>query len=221
MGYNCFMHNKSEENGALVRYLVDQEVLKTSHIINAFKSIDRKDFVPNTELYAAYENHPLSIGYGQTISQPQTVAFMLELLQPSPKQKIMDVGSGSGWQSALLAHIVGDKGKVFAIELISELKEIGEQNIEKYKFVSKGIVECFAMNAEKGLPDNAPFDRIVAAAELSEIPQAWRDQLAIGGRIVAPVGNAIVLLTKTGKDTFEEKIYPGFVFVPFIPGQNT
>ena len=85
-----------------------------------------------------YVNEPLPIGHGQTISQPLTVAFMLELLQPEEGNKILDIGSGSGWQSALLAEIVGEKGKVYAMEVVPELKEYGEKNVSKYNFVKRG-----------------------------------------------------------------------------------
>jgi len=210
------MYKEPTTNEELVGHLLNIGALKTGTIIDAFKFIDRKDFVPLKESSDAYGDYPLPIGPGQTISQPYTVAFMLELLQAEPGQKILDVGSGSGWQTALLAHIVGKNGKIFAIELVSELKEMSEKNIQKYKFTSKGIVKFLAMSAQNGLPEEAPFDRIIAAASIDKIPQAWRDQLAVGGRIVAPVENTIVFLKKTDKDAFDKKIFPGFAFVPFI-----
>ena len=111
----------------LVKELITNGALKTPRIIEAFRAIDRKDFVPEELQDEAYGNYPLQIGYGQTISQPNTVAFMLELLAPELGNKIIDVGSGSGWQTALLAHIVGPKGKIFGIELVPELKKMGER----------------------------------------------------------------------------------------------
>src|SRR3989344_5326068 len=106
-------------NSALLRELIQGKYLKTPRLINAFLAIDRKDFVPPDLSDQAYDNEPLPIGYGQTISQPLTVAFMLEELSPKPGEKILDIGAGSGWQTALLAYIVsGSKaqGKVVAIE---------------------------------------------------------------------------------------------------------
>ncbi len=162
-------------------------------------------------------NEALPIGYSQTISQPLTVAFMLEQLQPETGQKILDIGSGSGWTSALLAYIVGGQGKVIAIEIIPELKEFGEKNTAKYNFVEKGIVKFICADANKGYKKEAPYDRILASAAVQgEIPQAWKEQLKVNGRIVTPIRNSIWTLTKKSKKDFEEIEHPGFVFVPLV-----
>jgi len=190
--------------------------LKTPSIIDAFEKVDRKDFVTEELKDKAYLNTPLPIGYGQTISQPLTVAFMLELLQPEKGNRVLEIGSGSGWQTALLAHIVSGGGKVFAAELIPELMAFGRKNVAKYDFIKKGIVEFHSFNAVKGFPEKAPFDRIISAASGMELPAAWKEQLKVGGRIVAPVKDAIHLLIKKSETEFEESIYPGFAFVPLI-----
>jgi len=208
------MMNQNHEQ--LIKELTASDVLKSSRIIKAFASIDRANFVPEELVRNAYINAPLSIDHQQTISQPQTVAFMLELLQPKPGNKILDIGSGSGWQTALLAHIVGPKGKIFGIELIPELYEQSITNISKYDFIKKGIVKMYRQNASDGLPDKAPFNHIIAAAEVSAIPQAWKDQLKIGGRLVAPQNNGLILLTKKADRSFEEEQFPDFAFVPFV-----
>lgn len=200
----------------LVELLIKEGALATPRIIDAFRAIDRADFVPEEKRLAAYENYPLSIGYGQTISQPQTVAFMLEHLAPEEGNTVLDVGSGSGWQTALLAQIVGPNGKVVALEIIPELKEMGEHNAEKYGFVNEGRVEFHATNAKDGFPAGSPFDRIIAAASSKEISEVWKVQLKIGGRIVAPIGESIVMLKKKTDGTFEKHEYPGFIFVPFV-----
>ena len=200
----------------LITELMASVYLKTPTIIEAFQKIDRKDFVPEELKEQAYLNAPLPIGYGQTISQPLTVAFMLELLEPKKGDKILEVGSGSGWQTALLSHIVGDGGKIFAIEIIPELMTFGRKNVSKYNFFKSGIAEFHHLNAIKGMAEKAPFDRIISAASGDEIPDAWKEQLKIGGRIVAPVKESIHLLVKKEKNDFEEKNYPGFVFVPLV-----
>jgi protein-L-isoaspartate(D-aspartate) O-methyltransferase len=208
------MINQNHEQ--LVKELIDSDVLKSTRIIKAFSSIDRINFVPEELKRNAYINAPLSIDYRQTISQPLTVAFMLELLQPKPGNKILDVGSGSGWQTALLAHIVSPKGKVFGIEIIPELHKQSIANISKYDYIKKGVVKMYCQNAFEGLPDKAPFDHIIAAAEVLVIPQAWKDQLKTGGHIVAPKNNSLFLFTKKANNEFEEEEHPDFAFVPFV-----
>lgn len=204
----------------LIKELVEEGYLKTAAIIEAFYKIDRADFIPSEYKNQSYGNYPLPIGYGQTISQPLTVAFMLELLQPEIGDKILDIGSGSGWQTALLAQIVGNPatagGKVIAIERIPELKALTEKNAAKYNFIEKGIVKVIEGDGSRGYEAEAPFDKIIAAASAEKIPKTWKKQLKIGGRIVAPVGNSIYLLEKTGLDEFSERHYFGFSFVPLI-----
>ena len=207
----------------LIKELMEEGILKTPSIIEAFEKVDRKDFVPEELKDKAYLNTPLPIGYGQTISQPLTVAFMLELLQPEKGNRVLEIGSGSGWQTALLAHIVFAGGKIFAAELIPELMDFGRKNVAKYGFIKNKTVEFHSLNATKGMPEEAPFDRIISAASGMELPTVWKEQLKVGGRIVAPVKDAIHLLVKksspageAGETEFEESIYPGFAFVPLI-----
>lgn len=198
----------------LIEQLIKEGYLKSPRIIEAFKKVRRADFVRGEDIdFADGYNAPLSIGFGQTISQPLTVAFMLELLQPEKGDRVLDVGSGSGWQTALLCQIVGKDGFVYAVERIPELKEFGENNIKKYNFKN---VEFICGDGSAGLSGKAPFDKIVAAAAADEIPLAWKKQLKTGGRLVAPVKNSIWLLVKRGRGEFEEEEHPGFVFVPLI-----
>lgn len=198
---------------ALVAKLIREGYLKSSQIIEAFLTIDRTDFAPLEYRGEAYGDYPLPIGWGQTISQPATVAFMLELLQPQAGDKIMDAGSGSGWQTAILASIVGEKGSVYAVERISELCELGQRNLRKYDFQN---ISFLCKDATKGWPEHAPFDKIIAAAAGYEIPPAWLEQLKIGGRVVAPVKSSIWLYIKKSETEFEKREYPGFAFVPLV-----
>lgn len=200
----------------LIEELIKDEHLKTSEIIEAFKAIDRADFLPDDLKNQAGINAPILIGHEQTISQPLTVAFMLELLQPKAGDKILDIGTGSGWQTALLAQIVGQKGKVFSIEFIPELAEFGKNNILKYSFIKKGIVKTKQGDGTIGWSEGAPFDKIIAAASGDRIPDAWREQLKVGGRIVAPVRESIWVLEKREDGSFKEEEYPGFMFVPLV-----
>jgi protein-L-isoaspartate(D-aspartate) O-methyltransferase len=204
----------------LIQQLIAEGTLKTPRIIAAFEKIRREDFVLAPLKGESEKNQPLPIGRGQTISQPYTVALMLEWLQPEEGDSVLDVGSGSGWTAALLAEIIGEKGRVYALERIPELKEFGEKNAEKYGFVSSGRVKFSLGDGWAGLPKYAPFDKIHVAAGAEEIPKPLKDQLKIGGRLVMPVGpgfnHDIVLLEKMDDKEFKEKRHPGFAFVPLI-----
>ena len=198
--------------------LIKQGVLKTPLIIEAFKKINRADFVPPELKERAYVNEPLPIGKGQTISQPLTVAFMLELLQPEPGNKIFEIGFGSGWQTAILAEIVEVKGRIFAIERIPEIFRFGRKNIAKYNFIKNGIVKTIGGDATLGLKRHAPFDRIIAAASGKEMPEEWLKELKVGGCLVAPIKESIWLYIKKSSKEFKKQEFPGFVFVPLVRG---
>ncbi len=209
--------------GNLNQKLIDLGYLKTPRIIQAFEKIKRRDFVISELVYQAEENVPLSIGHGQTISQPLTVAFMLELLDPREGQKILDIGSGSGWTTALLAEITGPAGKVFAIERIDMLKDFGENNADKYGFIKSKRAVFQTGDGTKGLPEQAPFDRIHVGAAANMISQNLLDQLAVGGKMVIPQGidfQDIVLIEKTGEKEYQQKKFPGFSFVPLIENKD-
>ena len=203
----------------LISDLIKENWLKRPAIIEAFQKIKRRDFLPRDIKDLAEINEALPIGYGQTISQPLVVAFMLELLQLKPGDKILDIGSGSGWTSALLAEIVGGKGRVVALEIIPELKEFGEKNVSKYNFIKNGVVEFVCADGSKGYEKEAPYDKILVSASAEEVPAAWKEQLKIGGRIVASIKDTIRSVVKKSADQFEETTYPGFVFVPLVRKQ--
>lgn len=200
----------------LINDLIRTGYLRSDNIIDAFSEIHRIEFVPSDLEGQAEANIPLPIGFGQTISQPLTVAFMLELLEPQCGQNILDIGSGSGWTTALLSHIVGEKGSVTAIEVIKELCEYGEKNVNKFSFIKKGIAQFHCQSAENGFEKNAPYDRILVSASVDEIPKELERQLAIGGKMVIPVRNEIWFMEKNGPDSFKIEKFAGFAFVPFI-----
>ncbi|KKQ55700.1 MAG: L-isoaspartyl protein carboxyl methyltransferase [Parcubacteria group bacterium GW2011_GWA2_38_13] len=197
-----------------IQKLVLEKALKTPSIISAFKKIHRIDFIPEAMRQYSDEDRALPTFENQTISQPYTVAFMLELLQPMRGEKILDVGSGSGWVAGMLAHIVGKKGKVYSIELVPELVQFSIDNLAKYRFNNLKIING---DGSLGLPKIAPFDAIHVAAAGKIIPRALKVQLKIGGRMVIPTQkNDIRLIIRTSENKWKEKIYPGFVFVPLI-----
>lgn len=196
---------------ALVESLIKKGWLKTPRIIEAFKAVKREDFLSDKSL--AELDEALPIGEGQTISQPSVVAFMLEKLNPMPGDKILDIGSGSGYTSALLCHIVGEKGKVISIEIIPELKEFGENNVKKCGFINSQFI---ISDGNLGYEKEAPYDKILASASGKALPFSWKKQLKIKGRIVAPVLNSIWVLEKIKEDDFKEEEFKGFVFVPLV-----
>lgn len=200
----------------LINSLIKEGWLKTPKIIEAFRKIRRIDFLPKDIKDLAELNEALPIGYGQTISQPLVVAFMIELLDPEPGEKILDIGSGSGWTTALLAEIVGKGGKILAVEVVPELKEFGEKNVSGYNFISEERVKFISADGSEGYEKEAPFDKILASASAERLPPVWKDQLKVAGRIVTPIGNSIWLFIKKSQDHFEETEYPGFVFVPLV-----
>ena len=182
------MYSKND----LIQHLINCGAMYSNNIIEAFKNIDRVDFVVDQSVSDIYEDYPLHIGYNQTISQPRTVAMMMEMLEPKEGQKILDIGSGSGWTTALLSFIVGDSGSVLGMERITELVRFGNSNLEKYKFKNTTIIQA---GDELGMVGKK-FDRILVSASARELPIELTEQLNIGGKLVIPVGNAIYEIKK-------------------------
>lgn len=197
---------KKEE---LIRSLKSQKF--PEKIIKAFEKVERKNFIPEEEKSAAYEDIPLPIGFGQTISQPYTIAFMLTLLEIKDRLRILEVGSGSGYVLALLSKL-SPNGKIFGVERIKELVERSKKVLQEENIKN---VQVIYGDGSKGLKEQAPFDRILVSASSNELPQKLINQLKMNGILVVPVRNSIVVVKK---EINENKIreYPGFVFVPLI-----
>ena len=195
-----------KSNKELVEHLIGRGVLKTPVIIEAFLSVDRIDFVRENYKDQAYGDYPLPIGFSQTISQPYTVAFMLELLQPQSNSIVLDVGCGSCYTTALLASIVKE-GKVIATEIIKELVEFCKSNLKKYNFSN---VEVY--HADKIPEGYAEFDRILVSASASRLPNTLTNALKDGGVMVIPIQHSIFLIKKQNGLLYSEE-FPGFAFV--------
>jgi protein-L-isoaspartate(D-aspartate) O-methyltransferase len=200
----------------LLNHLRKKGLLKEKEIFDAFCKIDRADFIPQEFQKYAYQDYPISIGFGQTISQPLVVAFMLNLLRLQRGQKILDIGFGSGWSTTLIAEIIKE-GKVIGIEKIPEIYNFGKKNIEKYNFLKKGIVRLLLKDGKEGEEKEAPYDSILisAADKNKDIVYKLANQLKEGGRIVLPINSSLFLFVKE-KERFKFKEYPGFIFVPLI-----
>jgi len=189
--------------------LIDQITLygiKDKKILDAMKNIDRKHFVPTELSDMAYTDTPLPIGHDQTISQPYTVALMLDALELGEGLNILEIGTGSGWNAALIKHIVGT-GRVTSVEYVKDLAQLSVKNIGR----SGMNVKVIHGDASIGYAPNAPYDRIIATCAAPCIIDQWKKQLKPGGIIVAPVGRYFQKIVKWQND--KETSSGDFAFV--------
>jgi protein-L-isoaspartate(D-aspartate) O-methyltransferase len=196
----------------MVKAQIEARGVKNPLVLSAMRKVERHLFVPDESLPYAYEDHPLPIGSDQTISQPYIVAIMTELLDLSPDDKVLEIGTGSGYQAAVLAEIVKE---VFTIEIIPELAEEADKRLKDLGY-SNIRVKCG--NGYMGWPEEAPFDGIIVTAAPKEIPPKLIEQLKVGARLVLPVGSFfqdLVVVTKTEKGMEQESIIP-VRFVPMV-----
>lgn len=204
---------------SLTDRLIKSGSLKTNLVIKAFSQVNRIDFLPSGLERESELDVALPIDCGQTISQPTTVAIMLELLDVRANHNVLDIGSGSGWTTALLCQIVGESGRITAVEKIKKLMEWGKNNADKYGCLrenGKGVAEFYVGDGRQGFQKNAPYDRILVSAGISAVPEPFKKQLKIGGKMVIPIGTSLWYLEKKSKEAFYEEKYPGFVFVPLV-----
>lgn len=175
--------------------------------------MQRQHFMPDDIKDQANWDMALPIGFGQTISQPYTVQMMLEWLEVESGNKILDVGSGSGWTTALLSYLTGKRGFVYAVEKIPELVAFGRDNNRRFGVKN---ARFFLAGSQYGLPKHAPFDRILVSASAVSLPQKLVEQLNAGGKMVIPVVNDILEITKQTNGKLDIQTHPGFVFVPLV-----
>jgi len=164
----------------------------------AFEAVPRTGFLPRLARGRAAYDGPIEIGLGQTNSQPRTVDAMLRLLAVEPGQRVLDVGSGSGWSTALLAHLVGPEGEVLGVELEPDLVRFGKKNLARTRQPWASIVQ--ATDGVLGMPDAAPYERILVSAQPRTLPDELVAQIADGGRMVIPVDGTMVLVVRCGDD---------------------
>ncbi len=196
-----------------------------ANVLDAMRAVPREDFVASDSEPFAYEDRPLAIGASQTISQPYIVAFMIEALQLKGGEKVLEIGSGSGYAAAVLARIAS---AVFTIERIPELAGLARRNLAATA-ASNVTVRCG--DGTQGWPEEAPFDAILVSAGAPSIPAALKSQLKIGGRMVIPVGaeptsQDLLRVARTSERNYETEALTGVRFVPLIgsegwaPGTN-
>ena len=199
----------------LIIYLKNSKFLTDEKVESALQNIPRHEFVPESELEYAYDNEPLPIMKNQTISQPGVVTRMTEWLDVKNGQNILEIGTGSGWQSAILSYLVGS-GTIYSIERHPELAKFAQENLKKLKIDN---VHVILGDGTLGYSQASPYDRIIITAACTEIPLPLLDQLSENGLIIAPVGGSsqsLVLLQKTSKGIVEIKNQSKYVFVPLV-----
>jgi protein-L-isoaspartate(D-aspartate) O-methyltransferase len=184
--------------------------IKDKAVLDAMKKAPRHRFVPETHRHRAYGDHPLPIGQGQTISQPFIVAYMTEAAEVSPQEKVLEIGTGSGYQAAILGEIARE---VYTIEIIPELAERARRSLAELGYKN---IQVKTGNGYLGWPEHAPFDAIIVTAAPDEVPKALVEQLAVNGKMVIPVGDVfqeMTIITKTKDGVIEKRTMP----VRFVP----
>lgn len=182
-----------------------------NNVLDAMRQVDRAIFVPEDMKHKAYEDKPLPIGKGQTISQPYIVAYMAQVLELEKDDKVLEIGTGCGYNAAIMAQMVD---KVYSIEIVEWLGEQAKKNLKEAGIEN---VESKIDDGYKGWPEHAPFDKVILTAAAPEIPQPLKDQMAIGGKLLAPVGRdhqILIMLEKLSEDNFKKEKYLPVRFVP-------
>jgi len=195
--------------------MVDTQIaargIKDPSTLDAMRNVPRHEFLPLRLRSEAYNDYPLPIGHGQTISQPYVVAFMTEAIRPKPGEKILEIGAGSGYQAAVLAQTGAE---VYTVEIIEPLAEMARQTLERLGYKNARVRHG---DGYRGWPEEAPFDAIVVTCAPDKVPPDLVAQLKDGGRMIIPVGNGmnqdLVLLRKTGDRIEEQSVLP----VRFVP----
>lgn len=202
----------------LVEQQIERRGVRNPEVLRAMRQVPRHEFVPEAQREFAYEDRPLGIGYGATISQPYIVAAMTELLEPARHHKVLEIGTGSGYQAAVLALLVAD---VYSIEIVPELAASAAATLRRLGYKNVHVREG---NGYLGWPEEAPFDRIILTAAPPELPQTLINQLKPGGKLVAPVGGAyeqhlMVVDKSSGGKIRRRTVFP-VMFVPMVPARK-
>ena len=203
----------SQKRERLVKQTIESRGVEDPAVLLAMRSVKRHLFVPENNISNAYEDRPLPIGYGQTISQPYIVAYMTEVIKPNPAFKVLEIGTGSGYQAAVLAQIVKE---VYTIEIVPEL---GNKAAERLKIVGYKNVFVKVADGYYGWREHGPYDAIVVTAAAEFVPPPLIEQLKDGGKMVIPIGSpfltqTLMLVEKKGKKITTKSLLP-VVFVPF------
>ncbi len=206
-----------EQRRDMVKYQIHRRGVSDKRVLDAMLAVERHLFVPEGSQDLAYTDQPLPIGLGQTISQPYVVAAMTAALDLKPADKVLEIGTGSGYQAAILGELVQT---VYTMEIVKPLADRARLLLDRL-----GYGNIFVLHGDgyKGWPEKAPFDAIIVTAAPPEVPSALIEQLKVGGRMVIPVGTgfqSLLLLTKTPSGLKQETLFP-VRFVPMVPGNDS
>lgn len=199
------------ERAIMVNEQIEARGIKDPATLEALRTVPRHEFIPARLRHEAYADYPLTIGHGQTISQPYIVAFMTEAIRPQPGEKILEVGAGSGYQAAILAQMGAE---VYTVEIVEPLAELARQNLARLGFKNAHVRHG---DGYRGWPEHAPFDAIIVTCAPDQIPPDLVAQLRDGGRMIIPVGGGmeqqLILLRKHDEQIEKQSVLP----VRFVP----
>ncbi|HTX61965.1 MAG TPA: protein-L-isoaspartate(D-aspartate) O-methyltransferase [Methanobacterium sp.] len=203
----------------LVEKLSSYGYIKTERVKDAMLKVPREEFIPPENREYAYKDQPLPIGEGQTISAPHMVAIICETLKLEKGMKVLEIGSGFGYNAAVVAEIIGPEGHLFTTERIESLAQMANKNLKR-----TGYDKCVTIlhtDGTKGLKEEAPFDRIYATASAPHVPEPLKEQLKVGGRLLTPIGTQnsfqeLICMLRKGEDKYESHKLGGVAFVPMI-----
>ena len=203
-----------EQEVRYTRHMIGKDAL-AARVMDAMRQVPREQFVPDNMKYAAFHDGPLPIGYGQTISQPYIVALMTDMLALQPEHKVLEIGTGSGYQTAILSQLCS---KVYTVELVPELSASAQALFEKLGYDN---IETRVGNGYLGWPEHAPYDGIIVTAAASHIPDKLVEQLRPGGNMAIPVGlpyshQELMLLGKDEQGATHTRAVLGVAFVPLV-----
>jgi protein-L-isoaspartate(D-aspartate) O-methyltransferase len=205
-----------EERRAMLVDQLERRGIRDGRVLEAMEKVERHLFVPYDVRSAAYADHPLPIGFGQTISQPYIVAFMTEAAAIRPTDRVLEIGTGSGYQAAVLGELAAE---VYSIELLKPLADTAARRLASLGYANVRVRQG---DGYAGWPEAGPFDAIVVTAAPEEVPEALVEQLAEGGRLVIPAGPSgsqeLFLYVKAEGGRVERKRLIGVSFVPMVPG---
>ena len=207
------------ERERMVRTQIQERDVRNPAVLRVMRLVPRHLFIPEAVRAQAYEDHPVPVGYGQTISQPYIVGLMTELLEPRKDSKVLEIGTGSGYQAAVLSGLVQ---QLFSIEIVPELARSSAALLDKLGY--RNVTVRWG-DGYKGWPEQAPFDRIIVTAAPPELPKALLDQLKPGGKLVAPVGSTVfgqdlIVVDKTPDGKLRRRSVIPVMFVPMVKGKN-